>query len=593
MYTETAERLLQKMAHAMSTTQPLAELRTVELKYALTLGSLSGTMTAAIDLQNFHSLESFDLGAFHQTNGYDGNSLWTKDMNGKLMLNADTEAVAASLQRKAFDWWRYLSQPDEYVFALDETETSFRLRVESVAHAGKPYAATTLTVEKSTFRIVAEETLTDGFPSSTEYSEFAEYDGITLPALIVSKATDQDEQRLRVTHVRLNTELDARRFTPPADIKDYRFPEGATRVAVPLHIPLDHLYADVIIANKKYRFGVDTGAGKTVLSKTLVDELALEVLSEIQGQGVGGSQPFFIVAVPSLKVGELELTGQQVLAMDFTELHKALPEMSGILGMDFLNRFVVTLDYVKREMELIERDGFGYQGAGEIFLLDSINIAASLDAHEGKFRIDTGAGGVALHTPFAVQHGLLTHKNRLPRTSKISGAGNAELVTYKALCRNLRLGHTELTGVPVEIAETDVGAFASASLAGNLGGSVWRKFICTFDFTGNRMWLEPNSNLAEPYRLDKAGISITAENGKRTVRAVTTHSPAFDAGVMKGDEVMEINGTPASKLSPEQFAERFSAPEGAVVRLKLRAPSGETRDVSLTLAVYQTHYEGF
>jgi predicted aspartyl protease len=429
----------------------------------------------------------------------------------------------------------------------------------------------------------------------TRIEDYASYGDLLWPSLIRTLDPAGNETVLQLEDLEIDPEFDAAAlFSPPSDdVRDFEFLNGSDRAVIPIRIPVDHPFATVRIGDNSYQFVVDTGAGSTVLSSAVADELRLESLGTIRGQGVSGSQEVSFVAVPEFIVGDVAVRGQQVVAIDFSNLQNRLPEMDGLLGMDFLNRFVVRFDYVRGEMTVFERESFQYRGSGEEFNLDGIAFLMSVDGHAGKFRIDTGAPNLGLHAPFVRSLGMIRDRDAMPMTSVVSGVGSVELRSFHALCHEIRIGDFTLRDVPISLSEIETGAFANESILGNIGGLIWRKFISYFDFSAGRMILEPNSNYDDPFPLSKFGAGFKRVDGRYYVDSITTNSPAAGLGLQREDELLEFDGTPASSFRLDELQLKFRAPEGTRYPMKIRTPAGDERNVEAVLRNYHRYYDSY
>src|SRR5258706_8737879 len=107
--------------------------------------------------------------------------------------------------------------------------------------------------------------------------------------------------------------------------------------------------------------------------------------------------------------------------------------MGGILGYDFLSRFVVSVHYDAKTIDLLEPADFAYQGSGTRvpFVLEkgqphvtSTITLASPPPIEADLIVDAGAADtVNLTAPFVKEHGLLTLARKRPAESPTTTAG--------------------------------------------------------------------------------------------------------------------------------------------------------------------------
>jgi len=89
---------------------------------------------------------------------------------------------------------------------------------------------------------------------------------------------------------------------------------------------------------------VDTGAERTVISQHLAARLGLDQTHPLRLQplaGIGQSAPVPVVRLERLRVGASTVVGVEVSVYDLPAVIRA----DGLLGLNVLNRFGVTLDF--------------------------------------------------------------------------------------------------------------------------------------------------------------------------------------------------------------------------------------------------------
>jgi C-terminal processing protease CtpA/Prc len=87
-----------------------------------------------------------------------------------------------------------------------------------------------------------------------------------------------------------------------------------------------------------------------------------------------------------------------------------------------------------------------------------------------------------------------------------------------------------------------------------------RRFNLTIDCKCQRVVLQPNAHISEPYEFDMSGISLMAEGDalrSYPVRAVMTGTPAAAAGIRPGDKLVSLDGKPADQMSLTDLRETF------------------------------------
>lgn len=99
---------------------------------------------------------------------------------------------------------------------------------------------------------------------------------------------------------------------------------------------------------------LDTGATLTCVDTALAREMALPERRRAVGMavGVGAAGRVRLHAVDSLRVGGAVARGLTVCAMDLRALRALGPGVHGLLGLDVLRNFRVTLDFEREVLRL-------------------------------------------------------------------------------------------------------------------------------------------------------------------------------------------------------------------------------------------------
>ncbi|MCS6916973.1 MAG: retropepsin-like aspartic protease [Chitinophagales bacterium] len=138
------------------------------------------------------------------------------------------------------------------------------------------------------------------------------------------------------------------------------------KVRIPLEIcPLAdegyHLFIHAAIRNQPLRLLVDTGASRTVLGRSVIQEKFpdLTILeSEGLATGAGSSDlPAGLVQIPTFTLGDLELSDFSVAVLDMHHVNSAyeqtgLPGIDGVLGCDLLFAYRAVISLKRSELRL-------------------------------------------------------------------------------------------------------------------------------------------------------------------------------------------------------------------------------------------------
>jgi predicted aspartyl protease len=101
-----------------------------------------------------------------------------------------------------------------------------------------------------------------------------------------------------------------------------------------------------------YRFALDTGAGATIVSRELAQELILPQGAAVPIQGASGPASGFLTNLSSLNFGNVSLGETAAVAADvFSALRgPAGGKLDGIIGYNVVRQFRVTIDYPMKRM---------------------------------------------------------------------------------------------------------------------------------------------------------------------------------------------------------------------------------------------------
>jgi PDZ domain/Aspartyl protease len=356
-------------------------------------------------------------------------------------------------------------------------------------------------------------------------------------------------------------------------------------VVIPFELVTRHIVVKVRIDNSRpLSFVFDTGDQVGIVDTRVAKELDLKLEGEVHVGGAGSETlPGSLVKGSHWTLAGLEGFSQPVtLALPLDRLAaKFGHDFDGIIGSDFIKRFVVEVDYQKQVLRLHDKERFSYSGPGE-----SIPIQLSGQGYpyiqgevtpvggqpiKGKFVLDLGSGGsLALLSPFVADNNLLGNGLKTIKAIGIGGAGGQSFGQIGRIS-SLKIGRFNIVNPLTLFSEDKKGAMASRAVIGNIGQQIAGKFKVFLDYGRDRVILEPNSTFDEPIDRAFAGIALTTEGQDySTVRIsdVLENSPASEAGLQKDDVIVKIDDKPAHALTITRLGEMFEKP--ATYKLTIR-----------------------
>ena len=159
----------------------------------------------------------------------------------------------------------------------------------------------------------------------------------------------------------------------------------------------------------------------------------------------------------------------------------------------------------------------------------------SYDGMPGKFMIDTGARQtLMLNTPFVAKNNL--HNASVKGGEAVTGWGVGGPTTAFVIHGGLlKIGDCRCRGPLVLLSTDKGGANAERQLAGNIGGGILKRFVVTFDYEHNTMYLKPVAGtVADLDTFDRAGMWFNKDTEGYKVVDVTAKTPGRRSGSRQG-----------------------------------------------------------
>ncbi|HYD11518.1 MAG TPA: retroviral-like aspartic protease family protein [Allosphingosinicella sp.] len=204
-----------------------------------------------------------------------------------------------------------------------------------------------------------------------------------------------------------------------------------------------------------FRFIVDTGAERTVISSELARTLALQPGRLTTVHSMTEVSQIATVVIPQLRVGSRSIAGIHAPA-----LARANLGASGILGVDSLQSQRVTFDFERREMTVTPSrrreeswpDSNTVVVTGRSLYGRLVLVDAAIDGQRVWVIIDTGSevsvGNSALRA-------ALARRNRLGPMAPIRMVSitGGEVTAQYSIARRIRIGGIDINNLPIAFAD--------------------------------------------------------------------------------------------------------------------------------------------
>lgn len=335
-------------------------------------------------------------------------------------------------------------------------------------------------------------------------------------------------------------------------------------------------------------FIFDTGVDRTIITElSNPSAVSDHKKRKVKVRGLGSAES--IVAELSennhLSIGDILAEKQEILVIpnNTIDLSSSLGhKVNGVVGRTFFEQFVVEIDYKKKSVKFHNPEKFNRKiRKGDdvipIVLINGkpyVNAMVTLNGKEipVKLLFDTGMSfslwldpttnaalkpsGLSIHDDFG--HGL-----------------NGEVSGEISRVEKFQIGKFVFTDVVTAFPDSnDLGSAATSSYRnGSVGADIFRRFNVVIDYQGQQIILRKNNDYKDSFEYDMSGIEISPVLPGLPfyfIISVKENSPASECGLMVNDEIVNINGKPASELSMYQIVDLLRQKENNRIRLTVK-----------------------
>jgi predicted aspartyl protease len=311
---------------------------------------------------------------------------------------------------------------------------------------------------------------------------------------------------------------------PNMRLPDLHFPAGKSSVEVPFEVVRNLMVIPVSInGSRPLRFVLDTGAQGTFLQNAeIADSLNLKIVGKVAVRGVGSGprREASRAEGVNFNIGGIELSNGDLVVFPPPPGPQYMSDHDGAIGRMVFATLVVEVDWEKRVIRFYDPSKYKYTGTGAVlpltfdeggrpYTIASVAVTGEKSVPV-KLVVDTGAS-----------HALSLDVGSNPEIKLPEGAVKAvlgrgasgEVTGYTGRSKRLQIGGQMLENVPTTFPDAASGMPGAGGRQGNLGAGVLRRFKVIYDYSRQRMIVEPNKFFSEPFAVAPvAAANITATN---------------------------------------------------------------------------------
>jgi predicted aspartyl protease len=315
-----------------------------------------------------------------------------------------------------------------------------------------------------------------------------------------------------------------------------------------------------------YNFILDTGSESgMIFDKMIIGEHNLVNARTIPVFAPNGNKITDIWVASNIDVDISGVTGADqsmfVLQENFVDVDNVLGIAAhGILGSELFNRFIVEVDYTNMKIWLSKPEEFRVPKGFKKFDIQIHNSRPFMNVQikqrkgktiDVKLLIDTGASSALFLDADSNEDVILPERT----LDHVVGRSIGGILSGKVgRVDKVKFGKFKfkdvITSYPIEwrVSERSQVDANGDHRYGTIGADLFSRFHVIFDYSRNSVYLKKNKDYRTPFRFNTIGMNVMAYGDNLNayyINDIIEDSPAKKIGLIVGDEVIALNGSPA------------------------------------------------
>jgi len=319
---------------------------------------------------------------------------------------------------------------------------------------------------------------------------------------------------------------------------------------------------------------LDSGVRNIIVTELFPEDvISLSYINEINLQGLGSGKDLNAYASynNTIQMGKLKLNNQNIYVTkeDIFNLSKHTgSKINGLIGVDIFEDYLVEINYTYKRINFYLSEGFkfpkGYQKLPITVESKKMYVQLSVLEHDTvhqnvKMLIDTGAELNAWFQTFTANAIHLPDKGVRGRIGQgLNGEVTGKFARIPKICFAEFCLDNPIVAFPDSADIADI--ILSSNRDGTIGSQLLSRFNIYLDYKNKFFYFKPNGSFKNPFTYNIAGIEIgqiIPFIPQTEVLYVWKNSPAEQAGILIGDQIIELNGIKTYQMQMSELKNYF------------------------------------
>lgn len=369
------------------------------------------------------------------------------------------------------------------------------------------------------------------------------------------------------------------------DAPGFRFERDRSSVSIPIEVHNNLVVVTVHINNRgPFYFILDTGVRTTILTEPMLAHLLdIEFDEQIFIYGLGGDGYVLAALASGVNISMHGIIGDNmnliVIPEDILKFSEVFGfPVYGILGYDFFKQFPIEIDYSNERMRIYRDKTYRIGRRSHEIPIMIVNgkpyVNAKVVGENGDTLTTTLLLDLGASHPLYLNRRHIALSDRTMR-SFIGKGISGNLLGEVGRVQAFFIGDIKIEEPLVFYPDTEFLVFYEEEInwQGLIGGAILSRFNIILDYEREKLVLRPSRNFSDPFQTNMSGLELIATGpnfNRYSVHYVRPGSVAYEAGILAGDQIIQINHLRRHELEMNEIINILTSREGVRISMMIK-----------------------